>query len=69
MGIGFIPIRWQGWAAFVVTFLISLPSAYLWVNYIDQDPFVAWTGAVVGMSVTAGYHALALWKLDRTYRR
>jgi len=69
MGFGFIPIRWQGWAAVVATVVVFLPCAYLWVNYIDQSPFIAWGGAIVGMLVTAAYHALALWKLERTYRR
>jgi hypothetical protein len=69
MGFGFIPISRQGWLAVITMFAVFLPCGYLWVNYIDRSPYVAWTGAVDGALASAAYHALVLWKLERSDHR
>lgn len=63
------PVSWHGWAAALAMFAIFIPCGYLWVNYIDSKPVIAWVGAVIGMSSNAAFYTLVFWKMDRDYSR
>lgn len=67
--IGYVPIRWQGWAVVLAMVTLFVPFGVMFVLLADSNPVTGWLCGAVAAIVGIIGHAVVVWKLERRYDR
>jgi hypothetical protein len=63
----YLPIRREGVAVILAMIAVTVPSGLIFGFYVDREPVLGWSAAIVGAAAFFVGHAVVVWKLEQNY--